>query len=47
MVRWLEQQGLQAGAFRTEYGDRDEASGEIESAPSGQTIEPRADVPAD
>jgi putative mRNA 3-end processing factor len=21
MVRWLEQQGLQAGSFRTEYGD--------------------------
>ena len=47
MVRWLEQQGLQAGAFRTEYGDRDEASGEIEPAQSGQSIEPRADVPAD
>lgn len=24
MVRWLQQQGLQAGSFRTEYGDRDE-----------------------
>jgi putative mRNA 3-end processing factor len=21
MVRWLQQQGLQAGSFRTEYGD--------------------------
>jgi putative mRNA 3-end processing factor len=24
MVRWLQQQGLQAGSFRTEYGDRDD-----------------------
>ena len=23
MVRWLQQQGLQAGSFRTEYGDDD------------------------
>jgi putative mRNA 3-end processing factor len=25
MVRWLQQQGLQAGSFRTEFGDQDEA----------------------
>jgi putative mRNA 3-end processing factor len=24
MVRWLQQQGLQAGSFQTEYGERDE-----------------------
>ena len=23
MVRWLQEQGLQAGSFRTEYGDED------------------------
>jgi putative mRNA 3-end processing factor len=33
MVRWLAQQGLQAGAFRTEYGDeRDEAAAAAEEA---------------
>ena len=26
MVRWLRQQGLEAGSFRTEYGDRDDDS---------------------
>jgi len=30
MVRWLQQQGLQAGSFRTEFGDRDDSA---ESAP--------------
>jgi ABC-type dipeptide/oligopeptide/nickel transport system permease component len=31
MVRWLQQQGLQAGSFKTEFGDESEAG---ESAPA-------------
>jgi putative mRNA 3-end processing factor len=46
MVRWLEQQGLQAGSFKTEYGDRDDAAGDIEPDRSTALIEPQADVPA-
>ena len=26
MVRWLQQQGLEAGSFQTEYGDDDDAA---------------------
>jgi putative mRNA 3-end processing factor len=26
MVRWLQQNGLEAGAFETEYGDEDDAA---------------------
>jgi putative mRNA 3-end processing factor len=33
MVRWLEQQGLQAGSFRTEYGDERAAEDAPEAAP--------------
>jgi putative mRNA 3-end processing factor len=37
MVRWLQQQGLQAGSFRTEYaGDAgEEPSADAASAPPG------------
>jgi putative mRNA 3-end processing factor len=40
MVRWLQQQGLQAGSFATEYGDdaaidADEAAAPADGAPSG------------
>ncbi len=36
MVRWLQEQGLQAGSFRTEYGDRDDdaEAGPAEPAPA-------------
>ncbi len=34
MVRWLTEQGLQAGAFDTEYGDEQEASAEAREASS-------------
>jgi hypothetical protein len=32
MVRWLQQQGLQAGSFRTEYGDERLADAEPSAA---------------
>jgi putative mRNA 3-end processing factor len=36
MVRWLQQQGLEAGSFRTEYGDETVESGEVTTpAPAG------------
>ncbi len=38
MVRWLIDQGLEAGAFSTEYGDEQEASAEAREA----TVEPAA-----
>jgi putative mRNA 3-end processing factor len=34
MVRWLGEQGLQAGSFRTEFGDRDDAEPAESTAPS-------------
>lgn len=34
MVRWLGEQGLQAGSFRTEFGDRDDAEPTESTAPS-------------
>ncbi len=38
MVRWLQQQGLQAGSFKTEYGDRDDQEGEaMADAPAPAT----------
>jgi hypothetical protein len=33
-VRWLGEQGLQAGSFRTEFGDRDDAEPAEASAAS-------------
>ena len=33
MVRWLQQQGLQAGSFRTEFGDQDDAAAPAGDAP--------------
>lgn len=33
MVRWLQQQGLEAGSFHTEYGDRDDDTPAVEGAP--------------
>ena len=43
MVRWLEQQGLQAGAFRTEYGD--EHGEALAQAPAAEAAaEPGADA---
>ena len=39
MVRWLQQQGLQAGSFRTEYGDEDiEAATAVPAAGDADTI---------
>ena len=36
MVRWLQQQGLEAGSFRTEYGgDAGDAADTVEAAPAG------------
>jgi putative mRNA 3-end processing factor len=46
MVRWLEEQGLRAGSFKTEYGDRDDASGEVEADRGTAVIEPQTDVSA-
>jgi putative mRNA 3-end processing factor len=46
MVRWLEEQGLRAGSFKTEYGDRDDAAGEIEPDRGTALVEPQTDVPA-
>jgi len=33
MVRWLQQQGLQAGSFRTEFGDQDDGAAPASVAP--------------
>ena len=33
MVRWLQQQGLQAGSFRTEFGDQDDGAASASVAP--------------
>ena len=44
MVRWLAEQGLEAGAFNTEYGDEQEAreeASEAAAAPAPES-EPRA-----
>jgi hypothetical protein len=46
MVRWLEQQGFQAGSFKTEFGDRDDAPSEIDPGHSASVLEPDADAPA-
>jgi putative mRNA 3-end processing factor len=37
MVRWLRQQGLNAGAFETQYGDEDDlgGAGPVDAAPAG------------
>jgi putative mRNA 3-end processing factor len=35
MVRWLQQNGLDAGAFQTEYGDEEEAAAALEVAAGG------------
>jgi len=40
MVRWLQQQGLQAGSFRTEYDDSGEGDGRGEAAAPGQADGP-------
>jgi putative mRNA 3-end processing factor len=43
MVRWLQQQGLDAGSFRTQYGDDalDDAAGEPASEPAaGEPVQP-------
>jgi putative mRNA 3-end processing factor len=40
MVRWLREQGLEAGSFRTEYGD--EALDEAASAAPEDAPEPAA-----
>ncbi len=37
MVRWLEQQGLQAGSFKTEYGDGADDSGDAPAEPNEST----------
>jgi putative mRNA 3-end processing factor len=37
MVRWLQQQGLQAGSFRTEFGDDRVAEGVPEAAEASPT----------
>jgi putative mRNA 3-end processing factor len=34
MVRWLEEQGLSAQGFKTEYGDEDDAVGETVADPA-------------
>jgi hypothetical protein len=40
MVRWLEEQGLQAGSFSTEYGvDDDEVPGAGAGAPDARPLE--------
>ena len=36
MVRWLQQQGLEAGSFRTEYGDEAEVRGEVRDEAPGE-----------
>ena len=46
MVRWLAQQGFQAGSFKTEFGDRDDAPSEIDPGHSASVLEPDADAPA-
>jgi putative mRNA 3-end processing factor len=33
MVRWLSEQGLEAGSFRTEYGDQDDEAAPGDPAP--------------
>lgn len=43
MVRWLQQQGLQAGAFDTEYGNEETQPGDIPTASHGADA---ADLPA-
>lgn len=43
MVRWLQQQGLQAGSFRTEFGQDD---GEAAVLPPGTALSPAADSAA-
>ena len=41
LVRWLHEQGLDAGSFRTEYGDdaMEEAAGEAPAVPSSDAAE--------
>jgi putative mRNA 3-end processing factor len=40
MVRWLAEQGLEAGAFSTEYGDDQEAREEARAAADERSPEP-------
>ena len=42
MVRWLQQQGLQAGSFRTDYGGEGEGGGEAMGDDSGEGSGPHA-----
>jgi putative mRNA 3-end processing factor len=44
MVRWLRQQGLQAGSFSTEYGDAGEEAAEASAMP-GPTVPPSTTTP--
>ena len=46
MVRWLRQQGLDAGSFKTQYGDDalDDAAGE--GATPADAAAPPSDAPA-
>ncbi len=46
MVRWLADQGLQAGAFRTEYDDDREDAAAGDAVPAHAGIEPPASEPA-
>ena len=42
MVRWLTEQGLEAGAFSTEYGDEKEESAEARDASSDAVVTPKS-----
>lgn len=48
MVRWLQEQGLDAGAFRTEYGDDalEEPGAATEATPQPPPVDSQADAPA-
>ena len=45
MVRWLQQQGLQAGSFETAYGQGDGSGDEGETTAAGGPAEPTAPAP--
>ena len=47
MVRWLEEQGLEAGAFATEYGDNDDDESSVKSAEEAATPAAAADAAPD
>ena len=40
MVRWLREQGLQAGSFQTEYGSEDDAAPSATARESGGALGP-------